>query len=249
MSHLVVVGAQRCGTTYLADLLAAHPGVALAEPRRPEPKVFLDDAVVERGRQWYEQTYFAHAAPGQLLAEKSTSYLDHPASAGRMQAVLGDVRTLAQLRDPVSRAVSHWRFSTAHGAERRPLEQALEESLQQEADWDRDRFSVSPFAYLSRGDYASALKPWVERFGDRLRIQFLEELTSARSQVVEMFAWVGLPPLDGVPLQPVNQSEGDLPDLSRDLLARLRQHFAASDEALRDLIGRHVPWDDEERSR
>lgn len=249
MSHLVVVGAQRCGTTYLADLLAAHPGVAVAEPRRPEPKVFLADEVVERGRQWYTQTYFAHAAPGQLLAEKSTSYLDHPVAAERIHAVLGDVRTMAQLRDPVSRAVSHWRFSTAHGAERRPLERALEDSLQQEADWDRDRFSVSPFAYLSRGDYASALRPWVERFGDRLRVQFLEELAGARSQVAEMFAWLGLAPPDTVPQQPVNRSEGDVPALSRGLLTRLRAHFAAGDDALRELVGRRLPWDSEERSR
>lgn len=249
MSHLVVVGAQRCGTTYLADVLAAHPRVAVAEPRRPEPKVFLDDAVVERGRQWYVQTYFPHAGPDQLLVEKSTSYLDHPESAGQMQAVLGDVRALAQLRDPVSRAVSHWRFSAAHGVERRPLEQALEESLRLEAEWDRDRFSVSPFAYLSRGDYAAALKPWAERFGDRLRIQFLEELTSAASRATQMFTWLGLAPLETVPRQSVNQSEGDRPALSGDLLSGLRAHFAAGDDALRKLIGRELPWDSEERSR
>jgi hypothetical protein len=247
MSHLVVVGAQRCGTTYLADLLGAHPQVALAEPRRPEPKAFLDDAVVERGRQWYVQTYFAHAAPDRVLAEKSTSYLDHPESAGRMRTVLGDVRTLAQLRDPVSRAVSHWRFSSAHGVEDRPLEQALEESLQQEADWDPGRYSFSPFAYLSRGDYASALQPWVACFGDRLRIQLLEDLTREQS-VAEMFAWLGLPPSVDVPRPPVNRSEGEQPVLSDDLHARLRAYFAPSDEALRDLPGRRLPWDQDERS-
>ena len=246
MSHLVVVGAQRCGTTYLADLLSAHPRVALAEPRHPEPKVFLDDVVVERGRQWYVQTYFTHATHGCLLTEKSTSYLDHPASAERIHAVLGDVRTLVQLRDPVARAVSHWRFSSAHGVESRPLEQALTESLQQEAEWDRDRFSVSPFAYVSRGNYAAALGPWLERFGDRLRIQFLEELTAAPARVSEMFVWLGLTMPDGPSRTPVNRSEGDRPDVSSDLRARLRAHFAAGDQALRDMIGRRLPWDREE---
>ena len=39
--HFLVVGAQRCGTTYLHDLLAAHPEIAMARPARPEPKAFL----------------------------------------------------------------------------------------------------------------------------------------------------------------------------------------------------------------
>ena len=41
--HLLVIGAQRCGTTYLHDLLDAHPEIAMARPARPEPKVFLAD--------------------------------------------------------------------------------------------------------------------------------------------------------------------------------------------------------------
>ena len=105
--HLVVVGAQRCGTTYLADLLAAHPEVSLASPRTPEPKVFLTDDVVDRGRQWYVDTWFADRGGASLLVEKSTSYLDHPSSAERIEHVLGEPLVLAQLRDPVERAVSH----------------------------------------------------------------------------------------------------------------------------------------------
>ncbi len=241
--HLVVIGAQRSGTTYLADVLEAHPDVALASPRRPEPKVFLSDEVVERGVEWYVETWFADRGEAALLVEKSTSYIDHPASAGRIAQVLEGARVLAQLRDPVARAVSHWRFSHGHGAEERPLGTALEESLAEERPWDRARYSASPFAYLSRGDYAAALAPWVERFGDRLRVQFLDEVAGGRA-ADQLFAWLDLAPPERVASEPANESPGEEPELAPGLLARLREHFAPSDQALRELLGRALPWDD-----
>ena len=103
--HLLVVGAQRCGTTYLHDQLAAHPQVAMARPHRPEPKVFLSAELAGRGREWYVATYFAHARNETVLGEKSTSYLEYPEAAARAGAVLGDPLVLVQLRDPVERAV------------------------------------------------------------------------------------------------------------------------------------------------
>ena len=84
--HLVVIGAQRCGTTYLHDLLAAHPQIAMARPTRPEPKVFLSDEVADRGRGWYVETYFGHATDEPVLGEKSTSYLEYPEVADRVAA-------------------------------------------------------------------------------------------------------------------------------------------------------------------
>ncbi len=79
-----VIGAQRCGTTYLHDLLAAHPQIAMARPARPEPKVFL----LRRARRpgvgsGTSDTYFAHATDETLLGEKSTSYLEYPEAADR----------------------------------------------------------------------------------------------------------------------------------------------------------------------
>ena len=57
--HFVVVGAQRCGTTYLRTLLDEHPGITMAAaaspgPKPGEPKVFLSDEVVGRGHRSYD---------------------------------------------------------------------------------------------------------------------------------------------------------------------------------------------------
>ncbi|MDP9318558.1 MAG: sulfotransferase domain-containing protein, partial [Actinomycetota bacterium] len=156
--HLLVIGGQRCGTTYLYAMLEAHPDIAMARPARPEPKVFMSDELAARGLEWYRATYFAHATTESVLGEKSTSYLEDGEAAKHAASVLGAAEIVVQLRDPVARAVSNWRFSAGHGLEERPLAQALDENLQGLRDWDRSVSSVSPFAYLERGRYVDYLE-------------------------------------------------------------------------------------------
>ena len=48
------------------------------------------DEVVRRGHAWYDAAWFPDAPPGALLGEKCTSYLEVPATIGRVRAVLGD---------------------------------------------------------------------------------------------------------------------------------------------------------------
>jgi hypothetical protein len=242
--HLLVVGAQRCGTTYLHDQLAAHPQVAMARPNRPEPKVFLHDEVVERGLEWYRATYFAHATDELVLGEKSTSYLEFAACADRAAAVLGAPLVLAQLRDPVERAVSHWAFSRDNGFEERTLAEVLERNLEGPLPWDPDRSSVSPYAYLERGRYVDYLAPWLARFGDAVTVLLLEDLVAEPGRIREAYAAIGVD-ADFVPDRlgvPVNRSSDPGRELDAPLLARLRAYYADSDRALAELLGRPLPW-------
>lgn len=242
--HLLVVGAQRCGTTYLHDLLAAHPQVAMARPARPEPKVFLSDELAGRGPEWYRRTYFAHADEELVLGEKSTSYLEDAAAAGRAAECLGNPLVLVQLRDPVRRAVSHWAFSTDSGLETRPLTEVLTANLAGPLPWDPERTSVSPFAYLERGRYAEQLAPWLERFGDDVTVLLLEELASDPERVAGIYASVGVDPSFRPPAlgRPVNESSGVASPLDAGLEAELRAYFHDSDAALAELLGRPLPW-------
>jgi len=162
--HLLVIGAQRCGTTYLHTMLDSHEQITMARPANPEPKVFCSDEATGRGAEWYRETYFAHAGDELLLGEKSTSYLEDPNAPARAKGMLGEIHVLAILRDPVKRAISNWRFSTDNGLETRSLETALKENLAGPREWDPSRTSVSPFAYVERGRYVDYLDPWMSTF-------------------------------------------------------------------------------------
>lgn len=242
--HLLVIGAQRCGTTALHHLLDAHPDITMARPARPEPKVFCSEQLSARGLQWYRATYFAHATTESLWGDKSTSYLDTPTSAGRAAAVLGRADVVAQLRDPVARAVSHWRFSSASGREDRPLEQALAQTMDGERPWDGSTSSVSPYAYLDRGRYVEHLRPWFSAFPDSVHVLFLEETSTQPTAVSSLYRRLGVDPdvrppgLDG----PVNSSDGPAPRLDAGLQAALRSWFADSDARLAAALGRALPW-------
>lgn len=242
--HLLVIGGQRCGTTYLSSLLDAHPEVTMARPARPEPKVFLSDEATDRGLGWYTATYFAHVSGEQVLGEKSTSYLEYPEAAERAERMLGTPLVVAQLRDPLERAISNWRFSAQHGAEERPLAQALAENLLGPRDWDPERTSVSPFAYLERGRYADYLAPWLRRFPDTSSVHFFEDLTVDDAAAGRLYGALGVDAAfrpEGFGAK-VNASDGDSPELPAALVDDLRGYFAASDERLRELLGRELPW-------
>jgi hypothetical protein len=241
----LVIGGQRCGTTYLHDRLAEHPQVAMARPARPEPKVFCSDEATDRGREWYVATWFADAGDALILGDKSTSYIECAGAPERAQRMLGNPLVLVQLRDPVARAISNWKFSRDHGMEQRPVEEALADCLDgREPAWDRARFSVSPYAYLERGRYAEHLRPWTRVFPEYVRVQFHEEMTGNAGAYAELFGWLGVD-RDFRPAgigETVNPSAGAPPTLEAGLVERLRGYFSASDEALATMLGRALPW-------
>ena len=242
--HLLVIGAQRSGTTYLHSLLDSHPEITMARPSRPEPKVFCDAEASARGVQWYRETYFAHASSERLLGEKSTSYIEDAAAPKRAAAMLGEAHIVVMLRDPVERAVSNWRFSTQNGLETRPVETALRENLAKETPWDPGATSVSPFAYLERGRYMDYLAPWAATFPNTMHVLFMEELVGDKTVAERLWKDLGVDAGAGPepPLETVNRSEGDPPALSDQLLGTLRSYYEAGNRVLSAHLGRTVPW-------
>ena len=242
--HFLVIGGQRCGTTYLHTLLEAHPDVAMARPARPEPKVFLDADAGTRGLDWYQRTYFAHARHEPRWGEKSTSYIESTEAPARASAMLGEADILVVLRDPVQRAVSNWRFSTDNGYETRPLAEALEANLTASRPWTPGQTSVSPYAYLERGRFTDHLPPWDEAFPGRVQVHLLHDLVHDETALAGLYEGLGVdgafrPDAFG---DPVNQSEEAAPDLGDPLVARLRDYFADSDHTLEARLGRPLPW-------
>lgn len=242
--HLLIIGAQRSGTTYLYRILDDHPEIAMAKPMWPEPKVFLDPAKAHRSLTWYEQTYFSEAGKALIHGEKSTSYIESPKAAERAAEMLPGAQIVVMLRDPVERAISNWRYSTASGAEDRPLARALAENLSASRPWDATQTSVSPFAYLERGHYIEYVMTWARAFPGRLHVLFLEEFTGNGDLVSTLYKTLGVDAAHrpATLTQIVNAAAAPREDVAVDLLARLRKSFAASDERLAEWLNRSLPW-------
>jgi hypothetical protein len=242
--YVLVVGAQRCGTTYLYQVLDEHPEIAMARPAHPEPKFFLDAEKCRRGLAWYEATYFAGAEAVPVHGEKSTSYMESPEAARRAAGMIPDANALVMLRNPIDRAISNWRFSTASGFEDRPLQEALAKNLERPQPWDRSATSVSPFAYLERGRYVDYLTPWRRSFPGRLHVLFLEEFAGNPDAVARVYQTTNVDTSFRPPSlrSRVNASEPAASGIDPSLAQQLLGYFKESNDRLRDDLGRELPW-------
>src|SRR3954451_14010239 len=116
-----VLGAGKAGTTWLFEVLAAHPHVTVA---RAKETMFFDENF-HRGLGWYHSLF--PDSTGQPVGEVSNSYLAAPAVPERMAAYNPGMRLVALLRDPIDRALSNYLFFVRNGQVSGSFEAALAE--------------------------------------------------------------------------------------------------------------------------
>ncbi len=239
--HFLVVGAQRSGTTYLYQVLDEHPGVAMARPVWPEPKFFLDDDKFDRGMDWYEETFFFHAEPGQIRGEKSVGYLESAVAADRIVATLPHARIVAILRDPIERAVSNYRFSVANGLEDRSIEAALgadSPEVERDGGWfvvgDR-RIAANPFDYRRRGHYIEDLWRYAASFGrERMHVMVFEDAVGSAGELARLYGFLGVDPgfVPEALATVFNATAGEPSQLAEKLRNELADYYAPLNAAL-----------------
>jgi hypothetical protein len=108
----------------------------------------------------------AHGAVA--IGEATPYYLFHPAVPARVAADLPDVRLIAVLRDPVSRAWSHYRHEVELGYEELSFEEAIEREPERTRG-EAERLATDPAAtsfahqhhtYVARGRYVEQVQRW-----------------------------------------------------------------------------------------
>ncbi|MDQ1103928.1 hypothetical protein QE364_001091 [Nocardioides zeae] len=155
---LLVIGAMRAGTAALQGLLDTHPDIAMS------------------GR--------SPSAP--LRGAASAGWTDpaDPGAAARIASTAPDVRLVMLVRDPLERALSHWRHRVREGSEERPAPRALPDP-------------ASP--YVARSRYHEALAPYRASFDDaQLLVVVLERLRAEPArELARVLRHVGADPARG----------------------------------------------------
>ena len=170
LPDFLIIGAQKCGTTFLYQLLVQHPYVKPAFAK----EVHYFDLNYREGDDWY-RSYFPLQVPNNnkyITGESSPYYLFHPHAPRRASAVVPDAKLIALLRNPVDRAYSHYQhqvkrvkgerretltFEEAIDAEERILPGEVSRMLQDEY---YESVSHRTRSYLSRGIYIDQLLLW-----------------------------------------------------------------------------------------
>lgn len=204
LPNLLIIGAQRCGTSSLFKYLSAHPR---CKPSiRKEVRFFTE--YYTRGEDWYRSHFplgvAGHRGAPAIYFEASPDYLLDPRVPSRVTQLLPDVRLIVILRNPIERAYSHYRHLRRLGMEELSFEEALRREPEriQQAMENLHAHPDHPiggdllrYSYVERGRYARQLEHWLEVV-DRSRLLVLssERFFSETDRVFQsILSFLGLP--------------------------------------------------------
>ena len=177
LPNLIVIGAQKSGTTSLHYYLNLHPQISMS--REKELEFFMEDRNWHKGVEWYKSHFTTEA---KVYGESSPNYTAYPAWDGvpeRMYSVIPDTKLIYILRDPIDRMLSQYVQYVAVGLENRPVEIA---------------FRVLNYhnAYARRSRYFMQLQQYLKYFSSSsILIITAEDLLNERRKTLEnVFAFL-----------------------------------------------------------
>lgn len=100
----LVIGSQKCATTWLHSCLVEHPELFLPLRKR-EVEYLGGDLFETHGLEWYFSMFNA-AQQGQKKGDVSVEYFFDPRSPEVVAQYLPDIKLIVSLRDPIDRAIS-----------------------------------------------------------------------------------------------------------------------------------------------
>jgi hypothetical protein len=143
MLNFLGIGAQKCGTTWLFEMLRQHPGVAFPAGK----EVHFWDARRDLGLKWYRGLFEGdEVAKGEITPAYGFLPID---VLKEIKSAFPELRLIYLIRNPIDRAWSSAKMALAKA------EMTIEEASDQ---WFIDHFRSR--GSLARGDYESCIRNW-----------------------------------------------------------------------------------------
>ncbi len=179
--NFICIGAQKAGTTTLADILSQHSNICI--PPIKETKYFLFDEEYNKGEAHYN-SFFSNWKGQIAVGEFDPDYLLFPFTAQRIHDSLGsEVKIIVVIRNPADRAYSHYLMTKKKGLEDNNFDDALEAEPQRKSTIKIQKI----FAYIERGLYGKQIKEYLKVFKPEnfLFILFEEDLLLNRMNTIK----------------------------------------------------------------
>ncbi|SDJ09623.1 sulfotransferase domain-containing protein [Billgrantia gudaonensis] len=179
--NFIGIGGQKCASTWLSECLRSHPEIFMSSPK--ELRYFVDNE--NKGLEWY-LAFFENAADYKYRGEFASNYIYWPGSAQKIKDALGDVKIIAVVREPVSRALSHIKHLIRDGSLPEMSGEIPQNSLE-------DIIGKHP-EVLSNSCYLPGLKKYCEVFGDASVFIVCQStcLNNGRHVLGELWSFLGV---------------------------------------------------------
>jgi hypothetical protein len=165
LPNFLIIGAARCGTTWMAKNLRLHPEIYM--PSKKEIHFF--DRDYDQGWSYYESFFpKARCASRKAIGEATPAYLYLPQVAGLIRSALPNVKIIVALRDPVERAYSHYWNLVA---------EALDDGVNKKLEFE-EKLKLTP-RLIEEGFYDERLKVYYDLFPrENICVVLFEEMVS-----------------------------------------------------------------------
>lgn len=251
LPNVLVIGAQRAGTSSIYRYLGSHPDVAAS--LRKEIEYFSTRMAM--GERWY-RAHFPLLRRPQVAFEATPDYLLHPLAAARAAERIPDLKAVALLRNPITRAFSQ--YGHQRRLDREPLgfmEALMAEPERIAGDLDRlatDRdhpgVEVRVHGYMERGRYAPQLQRWIDELGsERIHVIRTEDLWSdPEGTYTGLLDFLGLrhvlPASLGANFSYVGEASKPETSMPPEAEEYLRRRLGPEIESVELLLGRSMGW-------
>lgn len=255
LPDFIIAGAMKSGTTSLFYYLMQHPQIMASTVKQvryfdggPEP---THDNFA-RGPCWY-RSHFPFVSTlkrsGSITGEASPMTMFHPDAAMRVWKTVPGVKLIFILRNPVDRAISHYRHAVRHGEEDLPIDQAFSsEPDRLRAEDRRDRaYSFVHHSYVSRGMYAEQIARFLQLFPreQALIVPFEQMEADVHGLLSRVCAFLSIDDcshmIDTTARNRGGRMQTECPGR---LYSHLREQFGEPNAALFSLIDEKFPWQD-----
>ena len=207
--NLFIVGASKCATTYVWDVLRQHPQVFMGETK--EPSYFARRDMDSR-LLWY-LSLFERAGDAKVIGEASPIYSEttvFPDVASKIYRFNGDAKVIYLVRNPVDRMISVWRqtLSSGHWYEDKYKLNFGKDVQLMPLDFERAIFDYPAFLEASR--YWVHLNKYLEFFPEqKILLLFYEDLKSdSKAFFQQVFQFLDIDPAVSVEDTPVRKNQG-----------------------------------------
>ena len=199
LPNLIIAGVGKAGTTSLFWYLSQLPDVCASDVKEIQYFTPLSegDGVLPPLSEYARHFRGAHGERYRL--EASPQYF-HGGGVivDAMRRTLGAPKVIVMLRDPIARLWSQFRFMRSRLADL-PEGMAFEDYVARcrEVHDRAEPFSQENRLYwtIEGGCYVRYLDPWVDGFGEDLRVVFFEQMAALPEEVTrDVAAWLGLDP-------------------------------------------------------
>ena len=152
----IIVGTQKGGTSALDYYLGGHKDIVMSS--RKEIHFFDNEKIFQKKKVNYAllNGFYPKYEAGKKYGETTPVYMFWDDCISRIHTYNPDIKLIAILRDPVSRAFSHWNMEVSRGKETRSFEQCIQDEKQQIEAGTYQKHRV--FSYLARGMYSEQIE-------------------------------------------------------------------------------------------